>query len=286
MNIIAIIVTYQSNLQVLREIIRVLTKQCYLIIADNSLAPADRQSVEDCLMTDGGAYIPMHGNRGIGAAQNKAIALAWSKGAEAVLLLDDDSIPPPDLIDHLRICAQRLGGHAVVGANAVDSLGREISNARHVPGNMPECRDMMSSGALIRREIFERVGSFDESLFVDGVDFDWGWRARRAGIALHLCRATSIQHRLGEGDVAGVRYPSPVRHYFQYRNILRLMGRSYVPWRWRLSQMIKLPTKLLLIAALMPQKSRRLQFAFAGIWDAMLGRSGPWPAPRKSDTKR
>lgn len=278
MNVIAIIVTYQSDLQVLREIVRTLSNQCHVVIADNSPTDETGQAIAACLPADRGTYIPMRGNQGIGAAQNRAIAFAWSKEADAVLLLDDDSIPPLDLVDRLVACAQAAGTGAVVGANAVDSGGREISNARRASGNLPECRDMMSSGAFIRREIFARVGPFDESLFVDGVDFDWGWRARRMGIALYLCRATAIEHRLGEGDIAGIRYPSPIRHYYQYRNVIRLMGRPHTPWGWRLSQLVKLPIKLLLIAALMPQKSQRLRFAFAGVGDALRGRSGPWPA--------
>ncbi len=281
MYISAIIVTYQSDLAVLSEIVDIMAKQCHVIIADNSTDPSHSRLIEASLRTENTTYIPMLGNCGIGAAQNRAISLAWESGANAVLLLDDDSIPPIDLIDQLCVSLYELGKDAVVGANAVNNDGREISNARHLPGDLPKCRDMMSSGSLITKDVFERVGPFDESLFIDGVDFDWGWRAHEAGIALHLCRATTLRHRLGIGHVAGLRYPSPIRHYFQYRNILRLLGRRYVPWSWRISQIIKLPTKLLLIAAIMPQKRLRIFYSFAGIQDALLGRNGPWRSHEK-----
>lgn len=273
----AVVVTYRPDLAMLRRILDRLQPQCDVVIADNTPDWHAAQTVAACMPARRNSYAWMGGNIGIGAAQNHAIARAWAMGADAVLLLDDDSLPPPDLVEQLIACTVMTGADAVVGANALDDTGREISNARRVPGALPRCRDMMSSGTLIRRAIFERVGPFDESLFVDGVDFEWGWRAIRSGITLYLCRATAITHRLGEGRVAGLGLPSPIRHYFQYRNILRLMSYSHTPWQWRLEQLTKLPIKLGVIALLMPQRGLRLRHVGAGVRDALLRRHGPAP---------
>lgn len=276
-NVYAVIVTYQTDIKQLDRILAAVTKQCGFVVADNSYDADVAKEIAACVIRYGGHYLCMDGNCGIGSAQNRAINLAWSLGADAVLLLDDDSMPANDLVQCLVTCSDSLGHSVVVGANALDSGGLEISNARHISGTFPRCRDMMSSGTLIRHEIFKRVGPFDESLFIDCVDFDWGWRAQRMGVALRLCRSTAITHRLGDGRIAGVSYPSPIRHYFQYRNILHMMIRPHTPWAWRLSQFLKLSTKLILIPLLMPDKVVRLRFAFAGISDAIRGRSGPWP---------
>ncbi len=278
MNVFAVIVTYQSDVDRLKRILAILRPQCRVVIADNSLDDHKRNAIAACVVDDLVHYVSMQGNQGIGAAQNRGVALARTFGADTILLLDDDSIPDSNLVEALVTSAKQLGDRAIVGANALDHAGREISNARGISGAIVACRDMMSSGSLIRCTIFDQVGPFDEALFVDGVDFDWGWRAAQMGYTLHLSRATAIQHQLGEGKIAGVGYPSPIRHYFQYRNILGLMRRSYTPWSWRASQMLKLHTKLLLIPLLMPEKGKRLRFAFAGIRDAMLGRVGPWRA--------
>lgn len=277
MKVTAVIVTYRPTLTVLGEIMRVLSGQCEVIIADNAPTPEEGRLVAVQIANAGhGVYLSMEGNRGIGAAQNAGIAVAWASDAEAVLLLDDDSIPAPDLVECLVECANSLGSQAVVSANAITPDGTEISNVRNSAGALPHCREMMSSGTLIRRSIFERVGLFDEDLFIDGVDFDWGWRARRLGFDLRLCRSTAIQHSLGEGRVAGVRYPSPIRHYFQYRNILCLMRRPHTPLDWRATQLFKLAAKLTLIPLLMPQRMVRLRFAISGIRDALRGVGGPY----------
>ena len=284
-NVYAVIVAYETNLKQLDRILAAVASQCGFVLADNSDDEVLAKEISACVIKHCGHYLCMDGNRGIGSAQNRGISVAWSLGADTVLLLDDDSMPANDLVDRLVSCSESLGHAVVIGAVALNSAGLEISNFRSTSGAFLHCRDMMSSGTLIRRNIFERVGPFDESLFIDCVDFDWGWRAQRMGIALRLCRATAITHRLGQGRIAGISYPTPIRHYFQYRNILRMMPRPYTPWSWCLSQFVKLSIKLLLIPLLMPEKVQRLRFAFTGIRDAIRGRSGPWPGADARNTQ-
>ena len=66
----------------------------WVVAEDEALA----QTLRECVQRRGAKYVSMAGNRGIGAAQNAAIAVAWSEGADAVLLLDDDSMPANDLV--------------------------------------------------------------------------------------------------------------------------------------------------------------------------------------------
>lgn len=277
MNAFGIIVTYQTEVARLDLILARLAPQCHFVVADNTEDSGSSAAIHDCVERHGGSYLAMAGNVGIGAAQNIAIETAWQAGADAILLLDDDSIPAPDLVQVLSSSYHLVPDQrAVFCANAVDANGNEISNVRGHAGTMVRCRDMMSSGTLIRRTVFDEVGPFDAELFIDCVDFDWGWRAQSRGIGIYVTRTTAISHRLGEGKVGGVRFPSPIRHYYQFRNILRLMSRRHVPWKWRLIQALKLPTKLLLIAFLMPQPGRRFRFALTGIRDAFRGKTGKW----------
>jgi rhamnosyltransferase len=274
-----VIVTYQTEPARLDQILARLAPQCRFVVADNSEDAASATAIRQTVARHDGLYLTMSGNLGIAAAQNAAIEAAWRAGADHVLLLDDDSVPAADLLQILSTRSSPVPGErAVFCANALDTQGLEIGNVRGRPGPMPRCRDMMSSGSLIPRDVFEAVGPFDASLFIDCVDFDWGWRAQALGIGIYVTRATAITHRLGEGRVRGLRFPSPIRHYYQFRNILRLMGRPHVPTRWRAAQALKLPTKLLLIPLLMPEPGRRLRFALAGVRDALRGRAGKWNA--------
>ncbi|NUZ08183.1 glycosyltransferase [Piscinibacter koreensis] len=277
MPIFGILVAYHTDVARLDSILTVLTPQCAIVLADNSEDHARSAEIRAVVLRHGGTYLAMNGNQGIGAAQNAALDVARRNGADACLLLDDDSVPAPDIVSVLLAACQALGGCVVVCANALDCGGREIGNVRTHGRRFAPCRDMMSSGSLIPRLVLDEVGSFDGSLFIDGVDFDWGWRAQARGVSIVLTRETSITHRLGEGTAAGVRVPSPVRHYYQYRNVLLLMKRPHTPWRWRMAQAFKLPVKLVLIALLMPPRAARLRHAFAGIRDAVRGVTGRMP---------
>ena len=286
MSISGVIVAYQTNVTRLDAILRVLASQCSVVLADNSEDPGCSAAIRRCVEHHGGVYIAMGGNRGIGVAQNAAIAAAWVRGAASVLLLDDDSIPAPDLVAVLTSCRSPIAGErAVFCASAADAAGKDISNVRHRGVALTRCREMMSSGSLIHRDVFEAVGPFDAKLFVDGVDFDWGWRAQEQGVKIYIARDACIVHRLGEGKIGGLRVPSSIRHYYQFRNILHLMARRHTPWRWRIAQALKLPTKLVLISLLMPNRTQRIRYALAGVRDAIQGRSGKYAEPSITDAR-
>jgi rhamnosyltransferase len=273
-NIFAIIVTYKPNLNELSQILQVITRQCKIILADNGDDQELSEELSKIVEKYDQQYVSMNGNCGIGCAQNRAIKIAWCQGADAILLLDDDSIPAENIIEDLIRISEFAGKNAVVSAMGMDVNGKQIDFIFRKNKLLIQSSKMRSSGTLIRRTIFESVGYFDESLFIDCVDFDWGWRARKLGVVLYQTCGTFIIHKLGEGDFLGMRYGSPSRHYYQYRNILRMLFLRHTPWYWRFTQLIKLPIKIALILIFFPNKIKRLRFAFAGIRDFLRGRSG------------
>ena len=175
-NIVAIIVAYNSNPNRLNSLLTAVSIcNVGVIVADNSENVACNRVIQKITEFHNGTYICMNGNKGIAIAKNTAISKAWSLGANYSLLLDDDSTLIPGMIERLQSALESVFSEMVVfGARTVDMTGKDISNARPNGSYLTLCRDMNSSGTLISREIFEVVGKFDESLFIDCVDFDWG----------------------------------------------------------------------------------------------------------------
>jgi len=271
----AIIIAYDSCLAHLEKILSVVASECTIIVADNSEDPKKAKKIEQCVLASHGTYIGMRGNAGIAAAQNMAIRVALEMETNFLLLLDDDCLPQPGMVAILLGCAIKFQNRAVVSAVALDDRKVDVSNVRGTKGTLVACRDLTSSGTLIPKVIFEQVGFFDQSLFVDGVDFDWGWRALALGIPLYITRDTYIGHRRGEYSIAGcIPVPAPIRHYYQFRNMPVLMFRTHTPVAWRCTRIIKLPVKIILIALLMPRRVERLRYALAGLRDAICGFSG------------
>jgi rhamnosyltransferase len=227
----------------------------------------------------------MGGNLGIGAAQNRGIDFADQNGAEFVLLLDDDSRMTRTALtsllkaySELRAMGIRVG--AVCGRpidrhdGSEDSSGNKASAYR-------VCREMMSSGSLIPLAVFREVGPMDDSLFVDYVDFEWGWRAIAQGYRLYLANDVVFSHALGEGihRILGktIKLKSPIRHYYQTRNSLLLLRRHYVPIAWRVKNLTLTLIKCVVFPMFVLPRRCRFSYAFRGLLDGIWGKkSGPY----------
>ena len=274
--VVVVLVTYNSDIQRLTELFSVLDHQCAVVVVDNSTQGASREQIRVVCEQASAFLLPLSDNYGIAYAQNLGIAWARDRAASDILLMDDDSIPPQSFVsDLLKARASCQIQPMVISARTVDINGQDISNCpvQNLTGLSP-CSDLTSSGALIPVVVFDRVGYFDDSLFIDCVDFDWGWRALALGVPLMLCDSVIVQHRLGEGSRLGLKIPNPIRHYYQYRNVLRMIVRSEAPIGWRLSQLIKLPVKLIMIGLVADKKIARLRYAALGVVDFIIGRTG------------
>lgn len=274
--VVAVVVTYNSYVERLTELLSQLVTQCTIVVVDNSDQHASRDFVRLACERLGVCCLMLGDNFGIAHAQNIGIAWARDRAAEDILLMDDDSIPTKSLVVDLLNARRTSQLHpVVVSARTINENGEDISNRgpRTSVGLTP-CSELTSSGTLISASIFDRVGVFDDRLFVDCVDFEWGWRARTSGVPLVLCDGVAIQHRLGETSRLGLRIPSPIRHYYQYRNVSRMLVRSKAPFDWRLFQLIKLPVKLVFILLLADRRFERLRYVAWGLCDFFTGRTG------------
>lgn len=259
----------------LAKILSILHQQCQIVIADNSDSKSSASEIKKLVINYGAVYLPMEGNVGIAKAQNRAIECAWSKGGEYVLLLDDDSIPSDRIVENFHHAVGKFSEQQVIlGARIVDYQGIEISNSKLGSSDYVQCRDLNSSGSFIHKRIFEEVGYFREELFIDCVDFEWGWRARRLGYDIIIISDATLQHSLGIGKSKGLRIPSPIRHYYQYRNVLYLIFDPVTPVAWKISQIFKLPIKIIAVVFLAPDALIRIKFSLLGIRDFVKKKTG------------
>lgn len=275
-DVFSIVVAFNSDFQRLSDSLKILAKQCSVVVVDNSTTHSSRERIAVLCDSLDLMYIPLIDNCGIAMAQNIGIDAARKNGALDILLMDDDSLPNStlvaDLLDARRSSKADL---VVVSARTVSEYGEDLSNSRPSGRNgLTPCEELTSSGSLISLAVFDLAGSFDEKLFIDCVDFEWGWRAQAKGVVLYLCDQVTIQHRLGVGVRFGFRIPSPIRHYYQYRNILKLVFNSKATLRWRFSQIIKLPVKIILIVIFADSRSARLKYVYWGVFDYLTNRFG------------
>jgi glycosyltransferase involved in cell wall biosynthesis len=117
-------------------------------------------------------------NRGPAAARNSALPFAR---APFVAFLDDDDVwLPSKLARQLALFERHPNAAIILGHTAFQSLD-PITGTWHP---VAEPRLLYHLGAaLVRREIFERIGAFDPAL-QSSEDVDWFLRARDAGLEM------------------------------------------------------------------------------------------------------
>lgn len=289
----AVIVTYFAQADAVDRLLGAVAPQVeHLVIVDNTPGPV-------AWTTPPGVHVQANGNNlGLAAAQNQGIAQLRARGVTHVLLLDQDSVPAPDMVAQLVKALRQLAADGVpvaaVGPRWRDRLsGRDVPFVRLALARMVaaahasdaiavECDTLVSSGCLILVTVLDHVGTMDAALFIDQVDTEWGLRAQVAGLKLFGVPAAVLDHGIGESFVRpwfapgrAVPVHSPVRDYFLVRNTIAVFFRRPAPWRWRLLQLVRLPGVMLVMVTQMPERGERLRRILCGLRDGLLLRLGP-----------
>ena len=130
--------------------------------------------------------------RGQAAARNAGAAAAAS---DALAFTDADCFPRPDWL--------REGLAALAGAELVQGPVRADPAADRGPFDRTvevgaEIGLYETANLLVRRDLFERLGGFEDWLPARGKqlaeDLWFGWRARRAGATTAFCAAAVVDH--------------------------------------------------------------------------------------------
>jgi GT2 family glycosyltransferase len=236
-------------------------------------------------------------NTGFAGGSNAGIARALERGAEHVLLVNNDCEVEPDAVAALVDAARARPGAASLGAKILYAERPDLiwfAGARFDPrrgyngrpaayrardgdrfGGVLETDVACGAALLIPRAVLERVGLLDERLFAYSEDVDWSLRARRAGYRHYVVGASRVRHRVSLSS-GGENAPSTL--YYGIRNSLTVRER-HAPlgrvgtWRRRL---VALAAH---IAQAMLSDSRRegLRAVAAGWRDFRRGRLGPRP---------
>jgi GT2 family glycosyltransferase len=174
-------------------------------------------------------------NVGFASAANQGAGRALTAGAEWIFLLNNDTVVDPDIFTaferarrdypHFRILAplilffdppekvwffgDRLRGKTLVTTSLYKG------QSRNQP--MPEVTavDFVNGcGMFVHREVYKKVGFFDESLFMYGEEVDFCWRARAKGFQSASISTAVMWHKVSRS----AERVKPEMRYFRIRN--------------------------------------------------------------------
>lgn len=299
MTVVAVVVTYHPDRMISEELTALVGQVSRVLVVDNGSGDKDFGFLDDNEERPPTELIRLGMNRGVGAAHNVGIRRARELVASHVILMDQDSLPRPDMVENLLAAEQTLlgWGHKVGAVGPVYHDPRlskswpffrisrfgvralECSGEPHVP-----CDLLISSGTLIRMSVLAEVGLMNEAYFLEHVDTDWSLRARLAGYSLYGVCDARMNHQLGDATVriplTGRRvqvYP-PYRHYYMFRNSLLLWRKPHAVLPWKLNEIKRLLSRLIFFPLFVAPRLERLRFMILGLWHGFLGRTGPLKA--------
>lgn len=192
-------------------------------------------------------------NLGFAGGNNVGVEAALAGGADAVLVLNNDTEVAPDAIRRLvgALRDDALAGACspvlpyalrperlwFAGAPYDPDRARSGRSSAYETGaaalpERPVVIDRAAGAALLARaSVWQELGGFSEELFFLHEDVDWSLRVRAAGWRILLVPAARVAHRVAASQ-GGLRH-TPTTAYYGTRNDLE-MGRRHGSGRgWR-----------------------------------------------------
>lgn len=221
-DVLAVVVAFEGEGKIVNTVKKL--KECGLkiLIVDNGSGQATQEILKnlDC----GEVKVKyLRENFGIGYALNVGVRYATDNGFKWILTMDQDSLVKWDLMS-------AYGGFIKANPSVNSIVPSIVINGESTNYLTPkEVEYAITSGHLLKVELFEKIGFYNEKLFIDGVDFDFCLRLRRAGERTYIVPQAIIFHELGtphnkKGFLAKwYANHSPVRRYYIFRNYYYLM---------------------------------------------------------------
>lgn len=180
-------------------------------------------------------------NLGYAGGNNVGIQEALKRGADAVLLLNNDTVVQSGFVEAFVKSAEQKPSVGIWGGyplrfydlQKLDHLGGVWNPAQ---GNF----ELIGLGApngfqtdvpldyvcgcsiFIRREVFEVIGLLESKFFLFWEEADFCMRAKKAGFGVAICKEALLRHKVSASFVGG----SPHKKYFWWRGRLLWIERN------------------------------------------------------------
>lgn len=233
-------------------------------------------------------------NLGYAEGNNRGMAEALKRGADLLLLLNNDTVVAPNLLSELVKAAQNHPEAAVFGPKiffyddpatiwyAGGGVDAKTGRCHHIGWGAAEGHkeeqetDYVCGCALaVRREAVEKVGMLSPEYFLIWEEIDWCWRIRKAGYKCLFVPKARVWHKVSASFPEGNR--GPTWQYYYYRNKL-LFHRRHTPFLQRHRKSDLLEFLRLVQHSLSPKTPPDLRqkstAALCGIRDYFLGNFG------------
>jgi rhamnosyltransferase len=288
----AVVVTYFPSLANLGNIGSIARQFGLVIVVDNASPPETQAELQKYADADSRIVLRLlPTNLGLGAGCNEGIAIARAKGFGWCATFDQDTTVPSEFGSRV---AKAVGSRAWPDNVGLFAPRHEHPVSKDASAYTPiikrhdgyaEIEAAIQSGTIVDVQIHKKVGGFSDGLFVDYVDYEYGFRLLKYGYQCIQLDEAVLVHQVGERQrrkllgIIPIRIPvnvhSPSRQYYLIRNrlhVVRHYGARHLRWTFR-----ELTRGAAVLAALLLTDKERgacARYALRGVIDAFRGRLG------------
>ena len=285
--ICAIMVTYNPDSPLEQNIRAVLPQVDKLIIVDNGSELPIRAHIETIASSCAVQVIWNNENLGLATALNIGIRSALGCDDFAwIATFDQDSRVSAGfsgaMLKAYLACPyrERVG---IIGPHHVELTENSTAGSSHQEhDSFREKTAVMQSGTFLSTEALRSCGLYDDSFFIDYVDFELCLRIRKNGLRIIEARNAVIAHRLGNpsrhnlfGRSFTVCNHSALRRYYAARNRFRIYSRYlFSDFAWVCHDVWLWFKETVKLALFEENRLKKLAYIARGGWDALRGRGG------------
>ncbi|XZH20523.1 glycosyltransferase family 2 protein [Clostridium perfringens] len=284
----AVVVTYNINEKFNVTINSLRNQVEEIVVVDNGSCP-DTIKVLDNLKSNI-TLIKLNENKGIAYALNKGIDYCIDKEYDWIITLDHDSVLSDNMISKMLTEYNNLNDYIKEKTAMIvpKHIEEKIYNLDYLEENINESKyeevlTEITSGAMVKTQIYKEMGKYDNDLFIDSVDHDYCLFLNRKGFKVLRFKSAILKHNLGDTkyrklfgikDIAYSNH-SPLRRYYISRNRLYIWKK----YKGEFDQWIKSDKKtfireLLMIAIFEENKIAKFKMTFLGIRDYLNNKKG------------
>lgn len=231
MNIAGVVILYHPDIQLLSENIKTYVnglKQLYVYDNSETKTPGIEEAL--FILNPSIQYHYFNANEGIAKRLNQAVEQAMLNNYDYLLTMDQDSsFKDGDFENYqLQIQSSSYTNVAQFGVNCQP----QFTKFKDQP---EEALTLITSGSILNLSLTQRIGLFNEDLFIDFVDADFSYRVINNGYINLMFSNIVLKHALGK-LVEGRSYVNfkkslrithaPVRVYYIIRNGLYLLFKA------------------------------------------------------------
>lgn len=196
MEVVAGIVLYNPDIDILKKNIFILKKMVSKIIIYDNTEYKDGKNLEKQLKNDSTIYISENKNLGIAYALNKIMEKAKELNSKWCFSFDQDSKIPENIYSEYSkyFDDNNLG---ILCSQFIDHR-RKFMKVDSTNENFTEVKKCITSASCTRVDVWEKVGKYDDKLFIDLVDNDFSKRVFYEGYKIYRVNSVILEQEFGD----------------------------------------------------------------------------------------